>query len=114
MKYQQRPEAESNRKVLLRKYNLYAKSKVGNAGLYKNKVAPTNYISNEDKEVIVEFLMKREFLPSIILDLLSFEKWFSHLPPSTGNTLLFHENSRHMTTDTATILGFLTLRKVQL
>ena len=110
MKNQEEPsEAESNRSVLLRKNNWYKKSNVGSDELYKNNVVPTYHMyNNDDKPLIVEFLMTNEFLPSVILDLLSFEKWYFHLPPKR-NPIVSREDSRQMTTDTATILGFLTL-----
>ena len=75
-----------------------------------NNMAPTKYVSNEDKHLTTEFVIENEPLQSTVLDLLSIDKWYYHQTPKQ-KLEVSGKGSRHMTTDTTTILGFLTLGK---
>jgi hypothetical protein len=77
-----------------------------------NEVRLSNLLRNKNY-TMVEFLMKNNALLFDVRDLLSLDKSNFVLKPRSNSTNL-HRDSRHMTTDTTTILGFLTLGKFSL
>ena len=70
-----------------------------------NELRFSHLLSNK-----VEFLMNNNALLFAVRDLLSLDKSNFGLKPRSNSTYL-NSDSRHMTTDTTTILGFLTLGK---
>ena len=77
-----------------------------------NELRFNHLLSNKDY-MMVEFLMNNNALLFAVRELLSLDKSNFGLKPRNNSTHL-NRDSRHMTTDTTTILGFLTLGKFTL
>ncbi len=87
--------------------NVYSEKHSGYNG---DSLEHLSHLLSHKKYTMDEFFMKNGALLFVILDLLSFDKSYLGLKTRSNPTHL-NTDSRHMTTDTTTILGFLTLGK---
>ena len=87
--------------------NVYSGKHSGDNG---DSLERLSHLLSHKNYTMDEFLMKKDALLFVILDFLSFDKSYFGLKTRSNATHL-NTDSRHMTTDTTTILGFLTLGK---